>query len=73
VEETGNDTTGSQRDRNANRRSPRLRVDGRRLRKMIPLNRPEKHGNARAFKISDKLVSMLNRLSKDKKKVLQTA
>ena len=38
-------------------------------RKMILLNRPEKHGNARAFKISDRLISMLNRLPKDKKKV----
>jgi integrase len=31
-------------------------------RKMILLNRPEKHGNARTLKISDKLITMLNRL-----------
>ena len=38
-------------------------------RKMILLNRPEKHGNARALKISDKLIAMLNRLPKVNNKV----
>lgn len=33
-------------------------------RKIITLNNPEKHGNPRVFKISDKLVAMLNRLPK---------
>lgn len=35
--------------------------------RVIILNRPEKHGNPRAFKISEKLVAMLNRLPKDDK------
>ena len=38
-------------------------------RKMILLNKPEKHGNARALKISDKLIAMLNRLPKVNNKV----
>lgn len=38
-------------------------------RRMILLNRPEKHGNARALKISDKLVAMLNGLLKVNDKV----
>ncbi len=38
-------------------------------RRMILLNRPEKHGNARALKISDKLIAMLNRLPKVSNKV----
>jgi integrase len=33
-------------------------------RKVVLLNRPEKHGNARELKISDKLIAMLNRLPK---------
>ncbi len=38
-------------------------------RKIITLNNPEKHGNPRAFKISDKLVAMLNRLPKNNDKL----
>jgi len=38
-------------------------------RKIITLNNPEKHGNARAFKISDKLIAMLNRLPKTNDKL----
>jgi len=35
----------------------------------IVLNNPEKHGNPRMFKISEKLMAMLNRLPKDNDKV----
>ena len=38
-------------------------------RKVVLLNRPEKHGNARELKISDKLIAMLNRLPKISDKV----
>jgi integrase len=38
-------------------------------RKIILLNRPEKHGNARALRISDKLIAMLNRLPRVNGKV----
>jgi integrase len=33
--------------------------------RIILLNKPEKHSNARSFKISEKLCAMLNRLKKD--------
>jgi integrase len=36
-------------------------------RRMIVLNKPEKHGNARCFRVSEKLVTMLLRLKKDEK------
>jgi integrase len=39
----------------------------------VVLNNPEKHGNPRAFKISEKLISMLNRLSRDNSKVFGTS
>ena len=38
-------------------------------RRVIVLNKPEKHGNPRAFKISEKLVAMLYRLPQDDKHV----
>ena len=36
----------------------------------ISINKPEKHGNARAIKVSQKLMAMLNRLPKDRINVL---
>jgi integrase len=39
----------------------------------VVLNNPEKHGNPRTFKISEKLISMLNRLSRDNSKVFGTS
>jgi integrase len=37
---------------------------------VISINKPEKHGNARAIKVSEKLMAMLNRLPKDRVNVL---
>jgi integrase len=37
--------------------------------RVIVLNNPEKHGNPRAFMVSEKLVAMLNRLPKDNSKM----
>lgn len=37
--------------------------------RVIVLNKPEKHGNPRAFMVSEKLVTMLNRLPKDNSKM----
>lgn len=37
---------------------------------VISINKPEKHGNARAIKVSQKLIAMLNRLPKDHVNVL---
>jgi len=42
-------------------------------RRIIILNNPEKHGNPRAFKMSEKLESMLNRLPRDSSKVFATS
>jgi integrase len=42
-------------------------------RRIIILNNPEKHGNPRAFKMSEKLESMLNRLTKDSRTVFGTS
>jgi integrase len=39
----------------------------------VVLNNPEKHGNPRMFKISEKLISMLNRLSRDNSKIFGTS
>ena len=41
--------------------------------RIIILNNPEKRGNPRAFKMSEKLVAMLNRLSKDNGTVFGTS
>ena len=38
--------------------------------RIININKPEKHGNARAIKVSEKLIAMLNRLPKDRVNVL---
>ena len=37
---------------------------------VISINKPEKHGNVRAIKVSEKLIAMLNRLPKDRVNVL---
>jgi integrase len=42
-------------------------------RRIIVLNNPEKHGNPRAFKMSEELMSMLNRLIKDSHTVFGTS
>jgi hypothetical protein len=39
----------------------------------VILNNPEKHGNPRMFKISEKLISMLNRLPRNNSKVFATS
>lgn len=38
--------------------------------RIISINKPEKHGNARAIKVSEKLIAMLNRLPKDRINVI---
>jgi len=38
--------------------------------RVIVINKPEKHGNAREIKVSEKLMAMLNRLPKDRVNVL---
>jgi integrase len=37
---------------------------------VISINKPEKHGNARVIKVSQKLIAMLNRLPRDRVNVL---
>jgi integrase len=41
--------------------------------RIISINRPEKHGNARAIKVSEKLIAMLNRLPKDRVNIVGTS
>jgi integrase len=41
--------------------------------RILILNNPEKHGNPRAFKMSEKLMSMFNRLPRDSSKVFATS